>query len=216
MVRRVNLNDPIEQRTAKRFAALEAQAPVGSTSITKPGSRLRVESDGGILAKEVAGGAPAISVEGRQNVSGQLDGDGTFDWDGPAFIRDTLDVEAETTLRALVTLMADLVLSTGGKITSGNVVIDPSDSGGSVKVGNLRILVTGTGVNISANGHQIVFNTSGISIVTAGGKSIIMQNSPSAFQFGGLPTIPRANANNATVGTVYSDASGNLSRVVLN
>ncbi|MFK4789856.1 hypothetical protein [Microbacterium sp. ZW T5_56] len=213
MVNRKRLGEAPEKATERRLRRVESAAPIGYSSVTRGG--LRIASAQGLTAQSVPGGAPAIDVTGRQRVSGLLDGDGTFDWDGPAFFRDTLDVSAETTLRSLVTLMADLVLSTGGKITSGNVVIDPSDSGGVIKVGNLKIVVTGTGVNLSAHGHQIVFNTSGISIVTAGGKSIIMQNSPGAFQFGGLPTIPRANANNATVGTVYSDGSGNLSRVVL-
>lgn len=209
----MSIYNPNESSLETRLAAVEAVLRSNLLRHGSFGSDGILVYDGGRITF-VAGGGIIIEGDGTIDGSGALNWAGTAFFDGPMEITDTLKVLAETTLEGLVKLMNNLELVSGGKITSGNVVIDPSDTGGTVKVGNLRILVTGGGVNISAYGHQIVFNSSGISIVTAGGKSIVMQSSPSAFRLGGLPTIPRASANNATIGTVYSDASGNLSRVI--
>lgn len=230
MVRRVNLNDPIEQRMAKRFAALEAQAPVGSTSITKPGSRLRVESDGGILAKEVAGGAPAISVEGRQNVSGQLDGDGTFDWDGPAFFRDTLDVEAAVVLRALTRVLGDLTvektLDVTATTTLGGVVELLSDlilrSGGSITVGKMRIDPTvGQGAVVFDNGAQVFSDADTIQVykgssvaqiadgyarLQSGGVALTVENGKGIRMTG----VPKKTGTGLPPGAIGRDSTGYL------
>lgn len=216
-----DLSDPVRalREMAQAISDLQTATPLANASI---GRGTLTVYDGGIILID-NGGLKIVGwadILGSLEVTGQINGTGDLNWagkaffDGPAEITDTLKVLAATSLEGLVTLMNDLVLATGGKITSGHVVIDPSDNGGTVKVGDLKIVVTGGGVNLSAYGHQIVFSTAGISIVTAGGKNIILQDSPNVFRLGGLPTIARSAANNATIGTVYSTPTGDLSRVI--
>lgn len=218
MVKRVNLNDGPEQREAKRFQALESQSPVGSTSITKPSGRLRVASQNGILAQQVPGGGPAINVTGLQlvegtlRIEGTLEGVGSWVWTGPWTLAGDGDITGDVDITGILTLMSELIVATGGKITVGGMVIDPT-GGGSVKFpgGDVVRAGSGGGIEVVSGSYRTVITSTGASIGSTGRA---MTAHGSGFQFTGLPTIARASANTAVVGTVWSDALGNIFRVI--
>lgn len=189
-----------------------------NSSITQGG--LRVASPNGILAQSVAGGGPAVRVTGLQivdgvlRITGTIDGDGDFEWSGsidqegatnlrgPVAITGqsgTLTVDAETLLRGVTRMLADLRVENDGKITAGSMTIDPSANGGSVKFsggpeiyadGAQLSLYSGTGAFIELNGEMakingpgarwIEVNSAGVRFVAlptgapAGAKAVVM------------------------------------------
>lgn len=124
------------------------------------------------------GGTATLRIDG----TGGLDGDGKFVWRGPADfdgdvkITKTLDVAAQTKLRGALELLADMVVSAGGKITVGAVTIDPANGG--------KIAVSGTApveLGVSALGLPgLTFP--GLGYVVGYGGGVVLSNlAQSAF-----------------------------------
>lgn len=200
-----------------------ARATMQNSAIGRAGLRIY---DGGWLRIENGG----LQITGTAIVSGRLEGSGTFDWTGPMNLRGSQSVTGPTTFTGQVTVngpwdlngdgdisgnvdvTGDITVLGGGLIKVGNIVLDPSVNGGTIKVGAHSIYVNGAVLTIvHSNGAQVVLNNSGASLV-GGGKSLSLQTT-GAF-LSGLPTVSRVDANNAVVGTVWVNTSGQLFRVV--
>ncbi|WP_067198938.1 hypothetical protein [Microbacterium sp. XT11] len=212
----------------RRLQRQERNAPLGFSSITRGG--LRVQSPDGIQVKTVTGGAPGMRVTGLQivdgtlRITGTLEGGGTWVWSGTLTQTGTSNLNGPWNLNGPGTIAGDVTqtgnttqqgnvnVTGGGKITAGNIEINPSANGGTIKVGGHSIYVSGAVLTIlHASGNQVVLNNGGVSLV-AGTKSLAVQTS--GVSLNGLPTIPRASANNATVGSLYIDSAGQVYRVV--
>lgn len=99
-----------------------------------------------------------------------------------------------------------------GKITAGNVVIDPSAAGGTIGFGSVRRIDAASGfLGIYDGSRFIVFNSSGVSINGGGGPTLTV--GPAGLQ--GVPSIPLASAPPGSfVGAVVYDSNNALRRVV--
>lgn len=100
--------------------------PLESSSINKG----RVRFIGGLLRIDSGG---RFELEGTMEGSGAIIWEGTIDQTGSTFLRGpvaitgedgTLTVDAETLLRGLTRILADLQVEAGGKIVTGNVRIE--------------------------------------------------------------------------------------------
>jgi hypothetical protein len=159
----------------RRLSALETTPVMFATSMES--GRFRVGGTAVLL----------VDSQGGLVVAGRLNGDGTFTWTGPATfdgdvkITETLDVSATTTLRGALSLLADLVVSAGGKITVGGVTIDPTAGGRLVVDGGVPMTI---GTTIFGSG--IAFANGSVFSTTGGG--MFMQDSATAQVFvgGGL------------------------------
>lgn len=213
------------QRIIRRIDRLESGAPLENASITNGrlriiGGTLRVDSGGSVIivgtlsidgTSTVTGSFKVTGpwrLEGDGTITGNVVGSGTLTWNGPWNLNGVGKIAGNTDLTG------DLNVTGGGKIKAGNVTIDPSSNGGSVKFGS--------GPEVYAAGSELSLYSGIGSFVTLNGSSAKL-NGPgarwlevtsAAIRAVGLPTILRANANNAVVGTVWADASGNLFRVV--
>lgn len=114
-------------RRGERSTDLQA-ASVSDGELTINGEEALV-----VVGSQVVRGVLIIQgPDGELRIDGEINGDGTFTWtggavfNGPVEITETLDVSAETTLRAALSLLADLKVGTGGKITAGDLTITPS------------------------------------------------------------------------------------------
>ncbi|WP_144872444.1 hypothetical protein [Microbacterium sp. 1.5R] len=153
-----------------------------NSSITQGG--LRVASPNGILAQSVAGGGPAVRVTGLRivdgvlRITGTIDGDGVFEWSGsidqegatnlrgPVAITGqsgTLTVDAETLLRGVTKMLADLRVESGGRITAGNVIVEPDK----ITVGTAPTAAT------LQNGELALSNGARVAVGLTGGTSSI-------------------------------------------
>lgn len=175
------------------------------------GGWIRIE-DGGLSVTGTA------EVSGYLNISGELTGSGEFGWSGPLNLTGPLSVDGAWELNGNgditgdVDVTGDITVLSGGRIKVGNIVLDPSTNGGRIKVGGHSIYVNGAVLTIiHSSGAQMVLNNGGASLV-ASGRSLTLSNL--GVSIGGMPTIARGSANNATVGTVYCNTSGQLFRVV--
>lgn len=195
----------------RRLSTVETQSPLGHSSVSKGRTRFI--------------GERSLVVEGSAEVIGVLYGDGSIQWTGPATfdgdvdITKTLDVSADTTLggdltiSGLAQLLSDLVVQAGGKITVGNMTIDPTISGGAITFANGgQVFTDGSTIQVYL-GNGVVQVSNAEAKLQLGG--VMVRLTAGGIQMGGLPTRTRALANNAVVGTVWSDPSGNLYRVVL-
>ena len=200
-------------RTIRRVAKATIQnASIGRAGIrVYDGGWIRIE-DGGLSVTGTA------DVSGYLNITGTLTGSGSFEWSGPmeitgaTTITGPLTVEGSWDLNGDGEIRGNVTVLSGGRIKVGNIVLDPSTNGGQIKVGDHSIYVNGAVLTIlHSNGAQLVLNNTSASLVS-GGKSVTL--SSTAVSIGGLPTISRASANNAPVGTVYCNTSGQLFRVV--
>lgn len=213
------------QRILRRLDRVESGAMLENASITNGrlriiGGTLRVDSGGSvqIVGTLSIDGTTTVTgsfkvtgpwrLEGDGTITGNVVGTGTLTWNGPWNLNGAGKIAGNTDLTG------DLNVTGGGKIKAGNVTIDPSSNGGSVKFGS--------GPEVYAAGGELSLYSGIGSFVTLNGSSAKL-NGPgarwlevtsAAIRAVGLPTILRANANNAVVGTVWADASGNLFRVV--
>ncbi|MGO4488147.1 hypothetical protein [Microbacterium sp. 2RAF4] len=213
------------QRILRRLDRVESGAMLENASITNGrlriiGGTLRVDSGGRV---EIVG---TLSIDGTTTVTGnfkvtgpwRLEGDGTITgnvvstgtltWNGPWNLNGAGKIAGNTDLTG------DLNVTGGGKIKAGNVTIDPSSNGGSVKFGSgPEVYAAGSELSLySGIGSFITLNGSSAKLNGPGARWVEVTSA--AIRAVGLPTILRANANNAVVGTVWADASGNLFRVV--
>ena len=213
------------QRIIRRIDRLESGAPLENASITNGrlriiGGTLRVDSGGSVIivgtlsidgTSTVTGSFKVTGpwrLEGDGTITGNVVGSGTLTWNGPWNLNGAGKIAGNTDLTG------DLNVTGGGKVKAGNVTIDPSSNGGSVKFGS--------GPEVYASGGELSLYSGIGSFATLNGSSAKL-NGPgakwlevtaSAIRAVGLPTVTRANANNAVVGTVWADAAGNLFRVI--
>ena len=129
----------------------QTAAPLRRSSLTQEGDQLRVgpEGTGGTLKSD-----GTMDWAGIVNFIGQFFQTGPSVFDGPVSITLTLDVEgnttisgsldvtAETQLRALTKVLADLSVESGGKIKIGTFELRPASSGGAEIVSPVDIKVT--------------------------------------------------------------------------
>lgn len=100
-----------------------------------------------------------------------------------------------------------------GKITAGDLVIDPSVGGGSVTFpgGAMVQADPGGGVRVT-QGTNRVYVGSGLVSLQFGSRTFGI--TASGFTINGLPTIPSGFANDAPVGTIWTDGTGDMFRVI--
>ncbi|MBE7952901.1 polymer-forming cytoskeletal protein [Microbacterium sp. R1] len=227
------------QRIIRRIDRLESGAPLENASITNGrlriiGGTLRVDSGGSVVIVGTLSIDGTTTVTGNFKVTGPwtLEGNGTItgnvtiagnvsatgEWTqiGEWHLNGHGSITGDVDITGILTLMSELRVSNAGKITVGSMTLDPTTRGGSVKfAGGPEVYASGTALSLysgALNGASVELSP-GLAKVSAGGARWIEVNA-SGFRLVGLPTISRSSANNATVGTVYADASGNLYRVV--
>jgi hypothetical protein len=202
-----HLNSNFMDEIERRLRALETTPAMFATSMEA--GRFRV------------GGAAVLLVDssGGIVVQGRLNGDGTFSWEGPATfdgdvkITENLDVSATTTLRGPLSLLANLVVSAGGKITVGGVVVDPV-GGGQIRFGNMLLgpTVVGGVSGIMATSGTLALNSVGqVSILANSGVTITAGDGVTIQSTLAIKDLPIVSAG-ATVYAVVADAAGRLYR----
>jgi hypothetical protein len=157
-----NLNDSQVPDLLRRIERLERASPVNNTAIGRDGIEVY---DGGVITITNGG----LSVTGTANIIGTLIASGIIDFTGDVTISGPLDVEG------LMTLVGDLVVASGGKITAGNIELNPD---GSAKFGTMTISpagkITSGSAEINPDGSVkfgvLTIDTNGK--VTAGGVSL--------------------------------------------
>jgi hypothetical protein len=211
-----------ETERAARASRRVAKATLQNASIGHAGIRVY---DGGWIRIEDGG----LQVTGTASVTGTLTGSGTFDWTGPMNLQGAQTITGPTTFTGQMTVngpwkfvgngqitgdvdvTGNIKVLPGGKIQVGGMTIDPFTGGGRIDFGDGRMIHAASGhLAIYDDTRFIVFNSSGVAISGGGIPAVIGNNSVSMS----LPTISRASANNATVGTVYMNTAGEMFRVV--
>lgn len=222
MVSRQRLDQPgAITGIARRLRSAERSAGLGFSSITRGG--MRVESADGLLVNTVAGGLPGLRVTGLEvvdgtlRITGTIEGSGTFTWtgtlnqSGPTNLRGpvaitgetgTLTVDAETLLRGLTRLLADLQVEAGGEIiVQGSQPIRLGQVGGLARIdlgATAQIWSGGDGVTIlGVGGGFINVYSDGVDIGGAGKRTRISNT----FEVSSLNTTPPG----ATVLPMYWD-----------
>ena len=198
----------------KRERNIAHGSPIANTSVTRGG--MDVAAPDGVKIQTVPGGAPGLSVEGLQEVSGELSVTGELNVSGEINVSGDLNATGDVTASGSLdisgdaTLRSDLNVTGGGSITAGDVTIEPSGGGGVIRIGSATIAVGSGGVNISLGSATVYVGSSvsmsiGTASVTVDSGGVLMS---------GLQTIPRASANNAVVGSLWVNALGRVYRVV--
>lgn len=182
---------------ARRVRILEVRNPLENASVDRGG--LYIKSNEGLVVTGSAKVEGWMVVTGTQRVTGRMEGAGTLDWTGPSFLRGAttiegdlkvtkdLDVTATTKLRGVVTLLKDLIIQSPGKITAGNIEIEPSENGGVIKIGTARIWVNGNQFEIQAGGRQIWTDSTGLCVGSRLG--VYVRFTGTGIQWVGLPTV---------------------------
>lgn len=196
--------------------------PMNNGSVGRGG--IRVYDAGRILFQ--GGGGVQIQDSGYIIIDGDLTGDGDFDWTGtltqtgkstftgPTVFTGTINATGNTAWSGTMSIVGDLIVLPGGKIVVGNMVIDPTSNGGSVKfAGGPEVYAAGSKLSLYSGLGAFIELDGAMAKINGPGARWLEVNS-SGFRFVNLPTIPRASANNATVGTLYVDTAGVAYRVV--
>lgn len=186
--------------------------------------RILFQGGGGIQIDD--GGFVNINGGGYLNIDGDLTGDGDFDWTGtlkqtgkstftgPTVFTGTINATGNTAWSGTMSIVGDIIVLPGGKIIVGNMVIDPTSNGGSVKfAGGPEVYAAGSKLSLYSGLGAFIELDGAMAKINGPGARWLEVNS-SGFRFVNLPTIPRASANNATVGTLYVDTAGVAYRVV--
>ncbi|GAA1768408.1 hypothetical protein [Agromyces humatus] len=193
-------------RLWRAVRALGNATPLASSSIGRGGIRIY---DGGIITVENGGISVIgwIDVSGEIRIAGTLRGTGDIVWTGDASfsgdttiggnldvtgataISGTLDVTGATTLQALVTLLNDLRVQGGGKIT-----ITGGPSPITLQNGTLSF---GTGAQLDADGG-------GARLVASGGSG------PRAFAFPGSVGMQHSLGHSVIVTGTQTTIEGGL------
>jgi len=166
-----NLRDSQAVRTRKQVKALGTRAPIGDSSITTPGKRLRVGSVGAGGYLEAGGRlywqgpvefVGEVLLDGSVTITLTLDVTGDARFGANTEIEGNLDVSAETILRGLTTLQNDLQVDAGGSIKVGTgLTITPGGSyGGEIVAGGVGVL------------HLVAANVLASEYISADGLSI--------------------------------------------
>lgn len=170
------------------------------------------------------GGGIEIQDSGYIIIDGDMTGAGDFDWTGsfnqegastftgPTTFTGTINATGNTAWSGTMSILGDVIVLPGGKIQVGNITIDPTANGGSIKVGAHSIYVNGAVFTLlHSSGSQVVMNSGGVALIS-GGKSISLD--ATGISMTGLPTVSRGSAQNAVIGTLWMNTSGQVFRVV--
>lgn len=223
------------QRILRRLDRLESGSPLENSSVTNGrlrfiGGTLRLDT-GALL--ELIGSAlvsGTLRVIGRIDLEGLgiLTVNGLIDLLGNMRVRGggTINIEAGGAIvvgnvriengKITVGVGGNLITIDGatGRIVAGSMTIDPASNGGSVKfAGGPEIYAAGAmlGLYSVGSGGWIELDAAGARLFQ-GTRSVRVNSS--GIQLAGLPTRSSATSNNAPVGSIWSDTSGNLYRVV--
>lgn len=194
-----------------------AKATIQNASIGRAGIRVY---DGGWIRIEDGG----LSVTGTADVSGYLDitgrlqGSGNFAWSGPVnltgvtTVTGPLTVDGSWDLNGNGEIRGNVTVLSGGRLKVGNMIIDPS-GGGSISFPGGAVVDAdpGGGVRMT-QGTNRVYVGPGLVSLQYGSRTIAI--SASGQRMSGMPTTPSSLAGGASPGSVWSDTSGQLYRVV--
>lgn len=233
------ISNPNDSALEKRVAALEELLranPFESASVKNGrlrfiGGLLRVDSGGRV---QIVG---TLEIDGHTTSTGVFDINGPWDLAGDGTITGNVSIAGNVTatgewtqigewhlngngsitgnvdITGLLTLMSNLRVSTLGKIivngADGDTVLQDSRitfaNGGALRADSAGVQV------VQGNAQVAAF--AGLARLRAGIRTLSVSDT-GGYTITGLPTIPRASANNATVGTLYVDSSGSMYRVV--
>lgn len=227
------------EKIVRRLSRLESGAMLENASITSGrlriiGGTLRVDSGGSLIVVGTMSIDGTTTVTGNFKVTGPwtLEGNGTItgnvtiagnvsatgEWTqiGEWHLNGDGSITGDVDITGILTLMSELRVSNAGKITVGSMTLDPTTRGGSVKfAGGPEVYASGTALSLysgALNGGSVDLSP-GLGKLSGGGARWV-EVTAASIRAVGLPTILRANANNAVVGTVWADTLGNLFRVV--
>lgn len=196
------------------------------------GGELRIDSGGQLVIEGT------LSVDGVSTVTGSFTVSGPWSMTGNGTITGATSITGNTTITGKLVQDGLWELNGNGKIAgtvdvSGRVnvgsamALDPSADGGSVLFGSSSLKAASGGISMQTPNSMVVANSSqaaigyGLTIVEAASGAVTLYvNGDLRAQFTAaaarvrLPTRTSALANGAPVGTVWSDTSGNLYRVI--
>src|SRR5690606_995241 len=115
-------------------------------------------------------------------------------------------VTGNSAFAGLMTIVGDMLVAGTGKITVGDMVIDPS-SGGSVRFpGGAAVRAdTGGGVRAVVGTNKLYVGPGAVTVQGPNGRNIIL--SASGISILGLDTRVSSLANGAVAGTIWSDGT---------
>lgn len=191
-----DLNDPL--RDLKNLASAQRRAsvatPLRNSAIGAEG--LLVYAGGRIWF--VGGGGLDIQDGGFINIDGDLTGAGALTWTGPWKLAGPGDIEGAADITGILTLLSQLLVKSGGKITvqgaGGDVVLDSSFADPRILLGAANINGGATSITLSVPGTTVYFFESTIRIPA-------------------MPTKTSASTG-LPVGVVHADATGKFFRIV--
>lgn len=207
----------------------------GGRILFEGGGGIEIEGDGFIIIDGDLTGAGELNwtgpwaFAGDGEITGDVDMTGEFNAIGPWKLTGDGEIEGDVDLtgelksgniriaggKIYVGAGGTQIVIDGatGKITAGNMTIDPT-SGGSVSFpgGALVRGGSGGGVEVVAGSYRAVVTSAGASLGKSGLNVSVTDGN--AFQFVGLPTINRTTIGSPPVGTVYSDGTGKVYRAV--
>lgn len=203
----------------RRLKVLETAPRLQNASVSKGSTRFIGLESLIVIGSQLVSGL--LHVVGRVTISGlgilevlgliDLTGRMVVSADGEIVIGNVTIKDGKITVGAGG---AQIVIDGGtGKITAGDLVIDPSVGGGSVAFpgGAMVQADPGGGVRV-IQGSNRVYVGSGLVSMQMGTRAISI--SASGHQMTGMDTIPRSFANGAPAGCIWSDGSGEILRVV--
>lgn len=210
-------------RLVRRIERLEAGANLESSSITNGrmrfiGGLLRVDSGGRV---EIVG---SLQIDGTTVVNGRFKIEGPWSLNGDGEIAGNVNITGKLTqngpwefigagkITGNVDVTGTIRVLAGGKIQVGNITIDPTISGGAIAFANGAQVFTDASTIQVYKGNGVAQISDTEAKLQVGGVSIRIVDG--SVQFLGLPTVPRGSANNATVGSLYINTSGQVFRVV--
>ncbi|UIN31889.1 hypothetical protein [Microbacterium binotii] len=163
------------------------------------------------------GGLLLIDSGGTLQVVGHMNGEGDFEWTGSWAFTGNGDLTGDVDLTGLLEVLGSGRIKIGnviledGKITAGNITIDPNTEGGVVDFGGGRRVHAGSGyLGVYDGDRFVVFNSGGVTMY-ANGRSISV--GVGGVRFSGLPT-KSASSTGKTPNDAVFDESGFLYRIV--
>lgn len=224
-------------RLTRRVDRLFSGAMLENASITNGrlrliGGLLRVDSGGRV---QIVG---TLEIDGSTTVTGVFDVEGPWDLAGDGSITGNVSIAGNVTatgewtqigewhlngngsitgdvdITGILTLLSELRVSTIGKITVGNMVIDPSN-GGSVTFpgGAIVRAAPGGGVVVEQGNYSATVTSSGASLGRSG-RSFTVRDAFPPFQFVGLPTISQTSSGGLDINSMYVSPQGEPYKVV--
>lgn len=221
------------QRIIRRIDRLESGAPLENASITNGrlriiGGTLRVDSGGSLIVVGTMSIDGTTTVTGSFKVTGPwtLEGNGTITGNvtttgeltqiGPWHLNGDGSISGDVDITGNLTLLAELIVSSVGRIKVGSMTLDPTSNGGSMKFsGGPEVYAAGTTLSLysgALNGGSIDLGP-GLGKLSGGGARWVEVTS-TGVKIVGLPTKTSASAGGLPAGVVHADASGNLFRIV--